>query len=179
MMHLNNFKIFHFINSFELNYIRKLDKKINLIYRNYKKPINYKLLISLRNYCKSNSIKLYLANNLKIAKKFNLDGVYIPSFNKKIIISNKNTKKNFKILGSAHNIKEIRQKEMQNVEYIFYSPIFKDKGNNKKVYIYNLSKVIKLTNCKIVALGGVDKTNFKKLKLVNCKSFAYISNRIH
>ena len=156
-----------------------MDKKINLIYRNYEKPINYKLLVNLRNYCKSNNIKLYIANSLKIANKYNLDGVYIPSFNKKMIVSKNNVKKNFKILGSAHNIKEIRQKEMQNVEYIFYSPIFIDKGNNKKVYIYNLSKVIKLTESKIVALGGVDKTNFKKLKLINCKNFAYISNIIY
>jgi len=178
-MHLNNFEVFHFINSFELNYISKLNKKINLIYRNYEKPINYKLLVNLRNYCKSNNIKLYIANSLKIANKYNLDGVYIPSFNKKMIVSKNNVKKNFKILGSAHNIKEIRQKEMQNVEYIFYSPIFIDKGNNKKVYIYNLSKVIKLTDSKIVALGGVDKNNLKKLKLVNCKSLAYISNIIH
>tara|TARA_B100000965_G_scaffold265772_1_gene224499 strand:+ start:1747 stop:2283 length:537 start_codon:yes stop_codon:yes gene_type:complete len=178
-MHLNNFEVFHFINSFELNYISKLDKKINLIYRNYEKPINFKLLIDLRNYCKSNNIKLYFSNNIKIAKKYNLDGVYIPSFNKKMIVSNKNLKKNFKILGSAHNIKEIRQKEMQNVEYIFYSPIFKNKGNNKKVYIYNLSKIIKLSNSKIVALGGINNNNIKKLKLVNCKRFAYISNIIN
>ena len=47
----------------------------------------------------------------------------------------------------------------------------------KKVYIYNLSKVIKLSNSKIVALGGVNKTNLKKLKLVNCNRFAYISNK--
>ena len=176
-MHLNNFEVFHFINSFELNYISKLNKKINLIYRNYENPINYTSLVNLRNYCKSNSIKLYLANNLKIAKKYNFDGVYIPSFNKSMIISKNNLKKNFIILGSAHSLKEIRQKEIQNVEYIFYSPIFKTKGNNKKVYIYNLSKVIKLSNSKIVALGGVNKTNLKKLKLVNCNRFAYISNK--
>ena len=178
-MHLNNFEVFHFINSFELNYISKLNKKINLIYRNYEKPINFALLINLRNYCKSNNIKLYFSNNLKIAKKYDLDGVYIPSFNKKIIISKRNLKKNFKILGSAHNIKEIRQKEMQNVEYIFYSPIFKNKGNNKKIYIYNLSKIMKLTNRKIVALGGINNNNIKKLKLVNCSRFAYISNIIN
>ena len=46
-----------------------------------------------------------------------------------------------------------------------------------QVYIYNLSKVIKLSNSKIVALGGVNKTNLKKLKLVNCNRFAYISNK--
>jgi len=68
---------------------------------------------------------------------------------------------------------------MQNVEYIFYSPIFKNKGNNKKIYIYNLSKIMKLTNRKIVALGGINNNNIKKLKLVNCSRFAYISNIIN
>ena len=32
--------------------------------------------------CKLQKRKFYLANNLKLAKKLNLDGVYIPSFNK-------------------------------------------------------------------------------------------------
>ena len=36
----------------------------------------------------------------------------------------------------------------------------------------------KLTNRKIVALGGINNNNIKKLKLVNCSRFAYISNII-
>ena len=37
-------------------------------------------------------------------------------------------KKNFKIIGSAHNLKEIRVKEFQNVEKFFYPLIQKNKN---------------------------------------------------
>ena len=34
-------------------------------------------------------------------------------------------------MGSAHNIHEIRQKEKQNVELIFISPLFRTKNYKK------------------------------------------------
>ncbi len=49
-----------------------------------------------------------------------LDGVYIPSFNNDLKHLNYPKKKNFLVLGSAHNIKEIRIKEMQKVDSIFF-----------------------------------------------------------
>ena len=52
-----------------------------------------------------------------------LDGVYIPSFNNDLKHLNYPKKKNFLVLGSAHNIKEIRIKEMQKVDSIFFSSI--------------------------------------------------------
>ena len=43
------------------------------------------------------------------------------------------------VLGSAHNIKEIRFKELQNVELIFISSIFKK--NKNYLGLYNLKKL--------------------------------------
>ena len=74
-------------------------------------------------------IKFYLSNNIKLALKLNLDGAYIPSFNKTTKHLAYSFKKNFKIIGSAHNLKEIRIKEKQNVNKIFLSSLFK-KNNN-------------------------------------------------
>ena len=51
--------------------------------------------------------------------------------------SNLNLKKEFKIIGSAHNISEIKIKEKQNCEYIFLSPLFK---TNKHKYYLNVVK---------------------------------------
>ena len=69
-------------------------------------------------------------------------------------------KKNFKIIGSAHNLKEIRIKEKQNVEKIFLSSLFK---KNKNYLGINKFKLLsKLNKKKIVALGGISKKNIKK-----------------
>ena len=60
-----------------------------------------------------------MSNNYKLALKMDLDGVYIPSFNSDLKHLNYPKKKNFIVLGSAHNIKEIRIKEVQKVDAIF------------------------------------------------------------
>ena len=67
-----------------------------------------------------------MANYAKIAIKLSLNGVYIPSFNKKInLISGK--PRNFLVLGSAHNLPQIRVKEKQGAECIFLAPLFLNK----------------------------------------------------
>ncbi len=108
-----------------------------------------------------------------MALKLNLDGVYIPSFNKKFNHLSYSTYQNFIILGSAHNIKEIRVKELQNVQGIFISSLFK---RNKNHLGLNKFKIIsKYSKKDIVALGGITKQNLKKLKLINISKFAGIS----
>ena len=65
---------------------------------------------------KKKGFKFYLSNNIKMAIKLNLDGAYIPSFNKSSKHLAFSLKKNFCIIGSAHNLKEIRIKENQKVD---------------------------------------------------------------
>ena len=114
-----------------------------------------------------------MANNIKLSIKLNLDGAYIPSFNKKFSHLNYVYKKNFLLLGSAHNLKEIRIKEKQNVSEIFLSSIFKKNNNFLGINKYNL--VSRLTNKKIIALGGVSKENMKLINLTESKGIAGIS----
>ena len=120
------FRNYYFINKFETKNIDKLDKKTIIIYRDYSsKLLNEELILKIKKYCKKKSIKFYLSNNIKLALKLNLDGAYIPSFNKSLKHLTFSLKKNFDIVGSAHNVKEIRTKEIQNVSKIFLSSLFK------------------------------------------------------
>ncbi len=81
--------------------------------------------------------------------------------------------KKFKIIGSAHNLKEIKIKELQKVNKIFLSSIFK---KNKNFLGMNRFKLLSsLTKKKIVVLGGISKKNIKLLKLLNNPEFAGIS----
>ena len=167
-------KKYYFINKFETNYIDKQDKQTAIIYRNYtSKVINEELIIRINKYCKKKGIKFYLSNNIKIALKLNLNGAYIPSFNKSYKHLAFSFKKDFKIIGSAHNLKEIRNKETQKVEKIFLSSLFK---KNKNFLDVNRFKLLSnLTKRKIVVLGGVSNKNLKKLRLLNQNEFAGIS----
>ena len=165
---------YYFINKFDTNNIDKQDRQTTIIYRNYSAKTNDQaLILKIKRYCKRRSIKFYLSNDVKLAIKLNLDGAYIPAFNKSLKHLAYSFKKNFEIIGSAHNLKEIRIKEKQNVKKIFLSSLFK---KNKNFLGINKFKALsKLTNKKIVILGGISKKNRKKLSLLDQSDFAGIS----
>ena len=151
-----------------------MDNQTTVIYRNYySETVNEKLILKIKKYCKKKSIKFYLSNNIKLAIKLDLDGAYIPSFNKNFNHLSYSFKKKFKIIGSAHNLGEIKTKELQKANKIFISSIFKKNQNFLGLYKFKI--LSKLTSNQIVALGGVSKENIKLLKLVNCSNFAGIS----
>ena len=76
-------------------------------------------------------------------------------------------------MGSSHNVYEIRIKELQKVKSIFLSSLFK---KNKNYLGINRFKLISLLTKKpVISLGGVSKTNLKKLSLIDCVGFAGIS----
>ena len=172
-MHINNLRKYYFINKFDTKNIDKQTLNTGIIYRNYDSEDNLKTIIKLQKYCKQKGNKFFLSNNVKLAINLNLDGAYIPSFNKSLNHLSFSRSKNFLLLGSAHNHKEIKIKEKQNVSVLFLSSIFK---KNKNYLGLNKFKLLaNLTKKKTIALGGISKENLKKLKLVNCEGFAGIS----
>ena len=172
-MHNKTLNRYYFIKKFDQSHIDKQNKKTIIIFRNYEQDIDEKLILTIKNYCKKKGNKFLISNNIKLAIKLNLDGAYIPSFNNDKKHLSYSFKKNFIILGSAHNLYEIRNKESQNVKAIFLSSIFK---KNKNFLGINRFKLLShLTKKPLIALGGVSKTNLKKLRLINCVGFAGIS----
>ena len=146
---------------------------MTIIFRNYKHKIDQNLILKIKNYCKKRGNSFLLSNNINLAIKLNLDGIYIPSFNKDKRHLSYSFKKNFIILGSAHNVNEIRIKELQNVKMIFLSSIFKKNKNYLGFYKFKLLSL--LTKKPLIALGGISNNNLKKLSLTNCSGFAGIS----
>ena len=172
-MHNKILNKYYFINKFDKSHIDKQDKRTTIIYRNYDQKIDEKLIIKIKNYCKKKGTKFLLSNNIKLAVKLNLDGAYIPSFNKNTKHLSYSLTKKFIILGSAHNIYEINTKGLQNVNAIFLSSIFK---KNKNYLGINRFKLLSLLSKKpFIALGGIKNNNLKRLNLINCFGFAGIS----
>ena len=165
---------YYFIDKFETNNINNQSQQTSIIYRNYSSKIeNENLILKIKAHCKKKGIKFYLSNNIKLAMKLNLDGAYIPSFNKSTKHLAYTYRKKFEIIGSAHNLKEIRIKEKQKVIGIFLSSLFK---RNKNFLGINKFKILaNLTKKNVVALGGISQNNIKKLRLLKCQDFAGIS----
>tara|TARA_B100000886_G_scaffold337501_1_gene298335 strand:+ start:40 stop:576 length:537 start_codon:yes stop_codon:yes gene_type:complete len=166
--------IYYYIDKFDKDEIHKLDKSINIIYRNYSNRYNTKEILKLVSLCKRQRRKVYISNNLKLALRYNFDGVYIPSFNK--ILKYKNIKKTkFDIIGSAHNVKEVINKDLQGCTKIFLSPIFKNKKNRNQLGIMKFNIIRLSTKKDVIALGGISEENIKYLRMCNIKGFAGIS----
>ena len=165
---------YYFISTFDTNIIDKQDSQTAIIFRNYKsKIIDEELVMKIKKYCKIRRVKFYLSNNIKLAMKLDLDGVYIPAFNKSFEHLAYSYKKDFKIIGSAHNLKEIRIKEIQRVQGIFISSLFKK--NKNFLGINKFKNLAKLTKKNVVALGGISKANVRKINFLNQSDFAGIS----
>jgi len=173
-MHNSSLEKYYFINSLDTNVIKKLQKHTTLIYRNYNKDKLDKIkILKLKSICKKNQIRFILSNQFKLSIKLNLDGAYIPSFNNEYKHLSYKLPKNFIIIGSAHNLKEIRTKELQRVDRLVISSLFKK--NKNFLGINKFKNLSKLTLKVIIALGGISKRNINKLKLVKCFGFAGIS----
>tara|TARA_B100001057_G_scaffold490236_1_gene578088 strand:- start:94 stop:636 length:543 start_codon:yes stop_codon:yes gene_type:complete len=173
-MHIKNLKKYFFIDDFDHTHFINLDKNISFIWRNKDKETKLSTLIKIRDFCKKNRREFFISNNIKLALKLNVNGVYISSYNKNLNVKFNNFNKRFKIIGSAHNLKEIKTKELQKIDEVFLSPLFKDK-NNKKLDIYKYLNLKKMTKLKDISLGGINNQNIKKLKLIKPFGFAAIS----
>ena len=168
-------QLYYFIEEYNYSDLVNLDKNIHIIYRNYKKNINTSTLVLLKNFCKKHGLKLFLSNNIKLALKYKLNGIYIPAFNNQINYLKYNVPVNFSVIGSAHNNKEILTKQKQGCKLIFLSPIFKVKKNTNFLNIIKFNFLTLNKKIKFVALGGVNTHNLKQLSLINIIGFAGIS----
>ena len=100
-MHKSLPKYYYFIDSFNKEHIKNLNKNIAIIFRNYTKPLDLNQIIIIKEFCKLTKRKFLISNNVKLALKLNLDGVYLPSFNKSYKINNYLKKTNFIIFRKS------------------------------------------------------------------------------
>ncbi|MDC2986606.1 thiamine phosphate synthase [Candidatus Pelagibacter bacterium] len=167
------FFIIESIKDIELKNIKNFGK-FCIIYRNNSEE-NIEKLKKFRLNCKLKKIPLYIANNIKLLNSLKADGLYISAFNKSLNINY--LKGLVKIIGGAHNIKEINIKKQQNCSYILLSRLFETSYPNKKGHLgvvkFNLFS--KLVNARLVPLGGINLDNLKKLNIVECEAIAMSS----
>ena len=160
---------------FNLNLI-KIRNKFNIIYRNSRTKERIEDLKAYRRRCKQNGVNFFVANDTKLLSKINADGLYISAYNKNLQ-TNTFYKKGFKIIGSAHNQKELDLKIKQGCKVVIYSRLFKTNYPYKDGYlgIQKFNIISLRTKTEVVPLGGINAYNLSKLKNVLSHSFACLS----
>ena len=77
------------------------------------------------------------------------------------------------MIGSAHNLKEIRIKEKQKISRIVLSSIFKK--NKNYLGLNKFKNYLKLSDVKFIALGGMNERDIKKINLLDVVGYAGIT----
>lgn len=128
----------------------------------------------LRNYCKTKRIKFFYKNNIKLATQYKADGIYLSSDNKKFYKNLDNKK--FQIIGTAHSQQEYFIKYNQGCEMVMLSPLFFNKKYPKKriLGVIKFNLITRSWVSKVGALGGILKTNLKKVYTTSAKSIGFI-----
>ena len=160
------------INDINLKKFKKLNK-FNIIYRCKFIKDNKDKLKRFRQLCRLKQVNFYIANNLSLMKELKADGLYISAFNNKNYPDLINNKR-YKIIGSAHNLKEFLIKKKQKCSEIFFSRIFKTNYKNKENF-YGLIKfnlIINNYKYKFIPLGGINNKNYKSMRNVSSEGFA-------
>ena len=83
----------------------------------------------------------------------------------------------FKIIGSAHNYKEIFEKLKQGCELIIFSKLFVVNYDKDSSYLglVRCNKFLNYFNKKLIPLGGINCQNLNKMQLIYSEGFALLS----
>ncbi len=146
-----------------------------------KKSFQNKLIIGkkIKKICKKFNVKFLVNDDVYLAKKLNADGCHLGQKDMNILKARKLIKN--KIIGiTCHNSVRLVKIALQNkADYLALGAFnyTKTKKVRHKASIGLLNKVRKITKTPIVAIGGINSENYKKL-LLNKANFLAISGYI-
>ena len=156
--------------------------KISFFQMRLKKyPLIKKILIGkkIKQICKKNKVKFLVNDDPLLAKKINADGCHLGQKDINILAARKIIGN--KIIGiTCHNSIRLAKTAIKNkATYLAFGAFFstRTKKAKYKATANILNKAKKLTKAPLVAIGGINSTNYKNL-LLNNADFLAISGYV-
>tara|TARA_Y100000591_G_scaffold196348_1_gene169964 strand:+ start:1234 stop:1848 length:615 start_codon:yes stop_codon:yes gene_type:complete len=157
-------------------------KKVSFFQLRLKKESFKKTLIigrKIKRICKKFNVKFIINDDVLMAKKLNADGCHLGQKDMNLVKAKKIIKK--KIIGiTCHNSIKFAKIAIKNkADYLAFGAFYnsKTKKIKFKAKLSTLRKIKKITKTPIVAIGGINSKNYKKL-LLNKANFLAISSYI-
>ena len=155
--------------NFYYNLIKKLkSKKIKFFQLRLKKAKKNKIVEiakKVKRITKKFNVKLIINDNPQIAKEVNADGCHLGQLDTNILKAKKILKK--KIIGvTCHGSVKLAYKAIKDrPSYIAVGSFYRSKlkPNAKKANIKIIKKIRKRTKVPLVAIGGINDKNYRKL----------------
>ena len=170
-------------NSFydDLSEVLKLKKVAFFQLRLKNLSLNKRLNIGkkVKKICKKYKTKFIINDDAFLAKKLNADGCHLGQKDMPLLTARKLLKK--KIIGiTCHNSIRLAKFAIKNkADYLAFGAfnISKTKKTKYRANVSLLKKIKKITKTPIVAIGGINSDNYKKL-LLNKANFLAISGYV-
>ena len=170
-------------NSFYQDLTRVLQqKKVSFFQLRLKKESFEKKLIigkKIKRICKKFNVKFLVNDDVLVAKRLNADGCHLGQKDMGLVQAKKILNK--KIIGiTCHNSIKLAKIAVENkADYLAFGAFYssKTKRTKFKAKLNLLEKIKKITKTPIVAIGGINSKNYKKL-LLNKANFLAISGYI-
>ena len=133
----------------------------------------------IKKVCKKFNVKFLVNDDIHLAKKLNADGCHLGQKDMNILEARKIIGN--KIIGiTCHNSIKLAKEALKNkADYIAFGAFYpsKTKKTKYRANLKILKRIKKITQIPIVAIGGVNFDNYKKL-LLNNANFLAISSYI-
>jgi thiamine-phosphate pyrophosphorylase len=129
---------------------------------------------SIIKFAKKNKIPFLFKNDFQKCIKYKASGIFIDA-NYKRITKPMLLKKNFHIIGGAHDQLEYAQKLKQKCHLLMLSPLFFNEkySKNKILNISRFNQKAINWNIKLCALGGINSKTLKQIKLTKCMAIGF------
>ena len=188
-MKINSKKFLYLIspNKIKRSFYKDLDnifqtKKVSFFQLRLKNlSLKNKIIIgkNVKKICKKYKIKFLINDDVLLAKYLNADGCHLGQKDMKILEARKILKK--KIIGiTCHNSLKLAKIAIKNkADYLALGAFYvsRTKKTKFRAKIDLLKKLVKLTKLPVVAIGGINSLNYKKL-LLNKANFLAISGYV-
>lgn len=135
----------------------------------------FKLASEAVQIAKNSTTKILVNDRADIALAAKADGVHLPAHSLSVAVIRRNFPKNFMIGASVHTIDEAEYAKRQGADFAVFGPIFQTPGKGEPKGLNALRDVSeKLKPFPILAIGGIDETNYISVLKSGASGFAAI-----
>lgn len=162
------FKIIKIAIENEISLIQVREKKLSA-------RLIFELTAKVVQIAKNSETKILVNDRADIALAANADGVHLTSNSLEAQVIRRFFPPAFVIGVSAHTLSAAENAKRQGADFATFSPIFNSPGKGQPKGLSKLREVSeKLKGFPIVALGGIERTNYKSVLKTGAAGFAAI-----
>ncbi|MCD9185096.1 MAG: thiamine phosphate synthase [Pyrinomonadaceae bacterium] len=137
---------------------------IQLREKNLSTRLLFELAEKAAQITKKSKTKLLINDRADVALAAKADGVHLTERSLSAQTVRGNFPKDFMIGVSVHTLKKALEVKAKGADFVTFSPVFHSPGKGKPVGLEKLREVCEaLDGFPVVALGGVDETNYREV----------------